>query len=1692
MSETQYNNLINIITNYPQMPVSQVFNEELSENNIMAALFSNTFTVGEGVTGYFLKYKYTDAYSDLLSKVTYYNNNMVNLGKARYDFEYVKPAIYCPPVLSGEEEDPTCKAIREGSMGQSNKMSIGPAKNKSIVDMDISYFNTQNIIKYYFLLDLLSEFYGYLAKNRATNKITIRSRYTIVNGEWAIIPTGGVFTFDIQFQYATMAGVSNYAIVNAQGEDIKVVTDMCDVFKNDIVRHLNYLNKEDITQGNKEYLQNLEAFYKFCRLKTVYYTLLCAAEINESVNDFINQHVTYCFLNLKNSIPMKVMDSQSMALSNQMMISTAKLQDYNLNIGKKNDVVKKNRKIRKTYENYSMKIVFYAIILVSIIFTISAYVIYNYSDQNRSDNFIAMIIIALTIAIYVIMHYFVKINTIERFETTTTASSGLKRFPITPATKNKYQSVGSKGNTVNIQIKGTSSIKVNDQFKIFDTDPYTEWANDYTKYTPDDAIINVTYNHPNVASQPRTSFTTSELKKLTEYEARVYYNITKSNYTFNVDEFIMIDLGEKVSIMGYNIKTLKLDYSPKTFKLLATDNASLFAADNISISSNYDIEPYDNNKWVLLHDESNAKYILGDNQFYSSINFEMNYRTTQHPIVYSSHISNDGTLNTMLPPQKINSKYYYVKFDHYDRIHDIKVLSDIECDILVVGGGGSGGTKHGGGGGGGAVIYKKNYKLKRGNYEFVIGKGGEGVPTGPAKCGNNGEDTTIKNKDTGETIFRAKGGGGGGGGISVEENLGKSGGSSGGSSVQKERGNVKDIDGNNIPKTDVNGNQGGYGVYGEYFINTDLLGAGGGGGGAGSVGGNCFVRYNLRGLTVNGGNGGDGFLSDITGTNEYYGGGGGGGIVNIGPFNNKGLAIEFSVGKGGKGGGGQGNISYTGFFRKHANIYNNPNQQYIYDEKIYFRDYDSYIALTNIDGALRTNPIYPNNITLPPDTSIYEKNYAGDIFYKGKFLALYGNNFNINNHYQIVKSFGNKVRIYGYDTRPVWTGSIYVEQFINVYNPSQQGIHDVSKTLILCHGGYGTGGGGGGGGIINLGDAKTDEEGNNSNYNSHSGHGGSGTIIIRYNVEPYYVSDSTPYRYYALVVKDSINSIANLKISELELFGGTEKEMDTYSSSYQFYKDFVNKDIEISSELQSAIDKAKAKLQEKIDIEKANADTIKSLKDQLANINTSNYMDGVLDKINQETLAKELEAAEAQARIDAAETARARDELLANEQKQLKEQIIAQQQILQDQIDTLKNNLQTLRDLENMILNPGNGSNLLNKLQQELAAAELAKTQAENRLAIAKAQEAADKLLIDNEKAINADYANQLSEYVLSLAQARKRKEDAIAAKQALETSYTQATVLQQQIVDAEVEAAEAEERKQNQIYLTNQARLATEAKQALADVRKQVLDMLNTQLSNLIEEYNTTENNILLILQQNAKIEYDIKYAVEYTSNYLIASSNEYIDLESTRNATIQALESDIVNITRDIATKLENIKVNIENTIQDREASEDIRKNLTNLAMELANYMIEKQNYKYGTNALSVTKTTNDIKTKMSVNIQTTMTQIANNIVLAGMNREIADISVQNDGSIIAAERSRGDVEEMRRDNLITVATCKFILNLFVLSVILMMIHQKFSLSSLLYFIVIIYIVLFVLYIMEVLRIVHTRSFNKYWQKPGQRQFL
>jgi hypothetical protein len=187
--------------------------------------------------------------------------------------------------------------------------------------------------------------------------------------------------------------------------------------------------------------------------------------------------------------------------------------------------------------------------------------------------------------------------------------------------------------------------------------------------------------------------------------------------------------------------------------------------------------------------------------------------------------------------------------------------------ILMIGGGGSGGTRLGAGGGAGGIIYNSSYTINSGNYDIVIGRGGESQPVSSGTPGKNGSDTTFNS-------LRAIGGGGGGSGGAASYYNGRSGGSGGGAT------------GGNLA-------YGGNGTFPQ--------GLGGGNNTASALGGAGGGGYNNSGAIPSGsagGNGGNGINYSINGTNIYYAGGGGGSAYT-----------SASAGTGGLGGGGNGSVN---------------------------------------------------------------------------------------------------------------------------------------------------------------------------------------------------------------------------------------------------------------------------------------------------------------------------------------------------------------------------------------------------------------------------------------------------------------------------------------------------------------------------------------------------------------------------------------------------------------------------------------------------------------------------------------------------------------------------------------------------------------------------------------------------------------
>lgn len=198
---------------------------------------------------------------------------------------------------------------------------------------------------------------------------------------------------------------------------------------------------------------------------------------------------------------------------------------------------------------------------------------------------------------------------------------------------------------------------------------------------------------------------------------------------------------------------------------------------------------------------------------------------------------------------------------------------------LVVAGGGPGGFRRGGGGGAGGLVYDAALAVSGGaTYAINVGTGGV-ASASAAAYGSNGGNSSIVG--TGVNVTAVGGGAGGNGPSNGAGVAGGSGGGAGSGSTAAGAG------------TASQGNAGGIrGYNGNYS-------AGGGGGGAGRPGSDGSLD-----APPSGGSGGQGFLTDISGTPTWYAGGGGGGGQQGGKAGNM-----SSPGGGGDGGGGRGGMA---------------------------------------------------------------------------------------------------------------------------------------------------------------------------------------------------------------------------------------------------------------------------------------------------------------------------------------------------------------------------------------------------------------------------------------------------------------------------------------------------------------------------------------------------------------------------------------------------------------------------------------------------------------------------------------------------------------------------------------------------------------------------------------------------------------
>jgi hypothetical protein len=373
-TESQLENIVNIITKYPLVSYKTVLNNNITEKNIMSLLFSNSFVSSDNsIIEYILKERKSSIGQNILKQTIFYDNNF---------------QIYRQQ----------------------------PIQNNYISDLDISFINSENIKKYYFLLDVLSQIYNNFTKLSSNNILIIKSRYYIDDNDTvSLYKKSKYYTFNIKYQINEKD--VKFVLDNVEaGIDKNMVELMIQPIANDIQKHLTYIHMSDINYKNYDYFKNIEFFYKFCRLKLKYYTLLCFSELNPNINNYIDSILKYCFINLKNSMNVYT-DGSALLLTNTLSKTKDDVKNINDMINNKKQLIKRNYNNSKKWDSKYFYTILYITIIISIIVLIISTLINKIEFKIFSKIYIDIGIILFIIATYTSIFHFININTLESFNT---------------------------------------------------------------------------------------------------------------------------------------------------------------------------------------------------------------------------------------------------------------------------------------------------------------------------------------------------------------------------------------------------------------------------------------------------------------------------------------------------------------------------------------------------------------------------------------------------------------------------------------------------------------------------------------------------------------------------------------------------------------------------------------------------------------------------------------------------------------------------------------------------------------------------------------------------------------------------------------------------------------------------------------------------------------------------------------------------------------------------------------------------------------------------------------------------------------------------------------------------------------------------------------------------------------------------
>lgn len=1553
--ETQFNNIVDIVTNYPKRPMSVLFNKEMSEASIMSVLFSSSFSVSNQLLTYMLRYKYADVYQNISNSMKY------------YDADY--------NIVQGK-----------------------PSTSKTIVNMDVSYYCSQSLIKYFFLLDILSGIYVFkIDHSNVHDRITIRTRYRVSDGTWMQDNTREPSTFVIKFQYDKITGTSRYVVF---GDGYR---DMCYIFEKDIVRHLNYMNKVDVNSGNKDYVTNIGTFYMLCRMKLIYYTLLCCNETNKNVSKFIEQHLSYCFLNIKNYVSVKNVNNNSVVLTNKLMKKTNKIRQMNENMAKNNDKIKRNNKNLKAQRHTESKYLLYTCLVIAIVFSVVLFAMYGTEGVST----VSYSVIAFVVVLYVVMNYVIyrRARAVEGFSNAVADVANFNCLNMT-----KYTRVLSQLTKYpRIPLQNSNTVK---QSTVFNGD----FPND------------LAFNHSLTANR-------KGIHGVGQHHATGQYNTDgialygRSFAGYNGD-WIMIDLGESFVLKkfkffhrdGYPMR------APGKFRIYGTNDATEFAS------------PVWGDKWTLVHDQTDR---LTGYVFKTPKDIDIsNTGAFSIYVMVVNQLSGNGSfaeclnfLEWELYGKPIDNRLYdkgdYIDYGFSTNVSNVTTEAHAFFEYA-------------------GYFYTREFD---GEFTFYINADNDSFMwmSGAIVIGN---DNTL----------------------GVRERIGK---------IVLTSYTFYPIDLLVSNKSSAS----------FHFSHASLPKT--------SNGLGHYFPYRM-----------DGLHWDMRAGYQQYGKGT---IIqsslekNNPPSDKQGLRYEKRVGYQQY---GTGALMTSGI---DTNILNEWN---INSENNFNVEYNGFFFTKNLSGSFKFHTysddesfvyitkdnvqvtVVNNGGTHPPQWRSGSIVLEANTYYPIRIR--YGESYGINIlslyfEHQFIPKTSNGIGHYFYEM-PDTTVSVLPLPHTQIQNTFAESgeQYNVEYDGFFFTQNYS-------GGFTFF--TASDNESflwingvmvvNNGNQ-SRAGIEKSGAILLEKNTYyPIKIRFGNGHGPGWLTVSFAHVSIPKTTNGKGFFFSTRhfEKWFDDIKEELNVqYDSAVARLQALSDQAEDAADMAEEELERKANLEKQYADELNALnkrKDDLqVLIGQNDEAQAEIAEKNRLIVLKNIEIQKYRLQLATADTERARNFAEAERQRALREKQVLTEQQLQDDIkkyEDLSSEIEALnRELEATI------STINTEIQNKeisLARARMQKAEEDAKLLAAKIEENANKVLIEQEEMINRQAGVELNLLKYNVEVSKKATEDALKEKQRIDGLTTELNQLDVKFANENLQKIRADQRKQEQIMVTNEARIRANLATEIAYIRKTHYERIKAQLDLMMA--NQTSNIQMIGDNETsiADLQKIISETVQADQTAQTEAQRKFNALEYARRKENASLRLDILNLRNNIMNVKKQIEDHIKEFVSNRNIIIDTNKTLRETALKLFNQTYRLQQYKFVANILSIENSVGDITRKISANIDNVVMTIANGIVQASMQAEsnsIADLDEHIEKSVLKTSNS---VEVVARDTKIVDATTRLTLNMFLLTVVLVLANKSLSKSFRVFMFGSLYFVAVFYYVVEVVIIVRTDASKKYWTKPDER---